>query len=659
MPATIPGRIPVAPDPRRRLDPVRIRETNDGSLFETLVSQLLQGLLTGIHGGKISWHGLPVRPGNPSTTFEMDWVTWIERTHDYNGLPGSLFLNAEATTLVLEDNSEYVANKILSFLWLCTSPGGVVGAIDRLHANPAHVAFPKLKTAPRQYLIFFSNRSERLPDATGIRALLRGKVKVGGAVLPGSDPTIECEPAGDQNEAFKVTAPDGSIIHVGIVAREKLLELTYLALALNYAKRHDLLNERFLHDLTSLAGAPALLEPMPHKVGIQTPSAPSPVRVDGKLVTFCRFSIDPFQFIRMCTVLRLVSDYAYLQRLPDGPHLEEMARDIEAGGRFPTPVLCIPADNNQVSPGQNLICHTGGAIVSPYQWHIIDGQHRAFSYYLVKTGSNVQPLDIDSYELASPHDKAAIASALFLNVNFKAIRPPIDLALAHYAYTTQWPGGMWVSKRRGRLSQGDSKLYSSRILASRFLLELSEKDTVFHAFFKYRGAKDRGKTSILSISTYLGPDFELHDPSDSSNPLAACFGTAPGASGIWTVPDPSPEALRRVWEELVDAFDSFLSDIAVSTGLAMVDGIKEIQRLVSKNNNVFVGLWRAFYWYSFTRKPTKGAISLMPKATSAKLLPWLQAEDVAGHLAGPNNRYKSGSGAITLPTQIIKLLGGD
>jgi len=648
--------VPYSHDPRRRLDPVKVREVNDGYLFEELVTDLMRGLLSGIHGSKVTWPGVPLHPGGPTTGIEMDWVTWLPRTYDYADAMSAIFVDVEASVLVLDDSEEYVTGKILSLKRLIGAPGGIPAAITALRGTPAHSAFPELASAPVPYLIFVSNRSERLPDATVLRNWLKGRSK---PVLDGSDPAIECAKVGTDGRTVLVTLPDKTEIHVGLVDREKLLELTYFAIALDSAKRHDLVNERFLHDLTLIAGRPALLEPMPRRIDIYGSSAGAPVRVDGKLVTFYRFSIDPFKFIRMGTVLRLVSDYAYLQRLPDGRHLAEMAQDLEAGGRFPTPVLCIPAPDNIVLPDRHVICQSGGSVVSPYQWHIIDGQHRAFSYYLVRPGAqNIQPLDINCYELASLNDKATIASALFLNVNYKAMKPPVDLALAHYAYATQWPSGMWVARKRGRMIAGDSQYYSSRVLASRFLLELSDGDTVFHSFFKYRGAKDRGKTSIQSISTYLGQDFDLTDPSDATNPIAQRFGTVPKASGIWTSKDPAPESLKKLWATLVDSFDEYLCIVAESGSKSLLTGTAEMRNLVSRNNNVFVALWRSYFWYAFKKTPGTGPPAIISKALAGKILPWLDGEMRAGHLSGPDNKYRSGSGANSLSERLTKLVGG-
>ena len=649
------GRIPYASSKRRRLDPIRIRQVRDGSLFEEMGAQLVQGLFHGQPNRKVEWVGLPTGINGKFFDFEMDRMVIFERVYDYNEESSPALLDFEFTVRSLERNAEYVAQKILYLTTLSCAPGRFVSELSKLRGKAAYTDFPALTEKPLFFLIFVSNSSKSLPEVGEICDFLKGKR----GSLIGSDIALGCKRVPGVNNGLEVTAPNDTKVFVCLVGEEKLLELTYLARALDKSVRHDLVNERFLHDLTYAAGHPVLLQPMPRKVEVMGSSPPTMVRVDGKPVTFCRFSMDPFKFLRMGTVLRLVSDYAYLQRLPEPVHLLQMAHDIQDGGRFPTPILCIPPDNIIVSHKNSEICHAGGAIVTPYQWHIIDGQHRVFSYYFVEPGTeNIQALDINSYGLANPTDKPGVASALFLNVNFKALKPPVDLALAHHAYASQWPMGNWVAKRKGSSTEGDSQLFSSRILASRFLLELSSRDTAFGGFFKARGAKDKGKTSIQSISTYLSKDFELRDPSDDSNPWARIFGTVRGATGIWTVPDPAPQALAGVWEKLVDSFDDFLGNVTDVSGYSSITGNEKLRELVSMNNNVFVGLWKAFYWYSVEKSTSPGKFREMPKTLSRELMPWLMSQKDSGFLAGKNNKFRSGAGAVAMERELVKLVGG-
>ena len=117
-----------------------------------------------------------------------------------------------------------------------------------------------------------------------------------------------------------------------------------------------------------------------------------------------------------------------------------------------------------------------------------------FCYYFIDPGSSPQHVDVNSYSLHNQDEKPDIASALFLDVNFKAERPSEDLGLADHAYCHSWPHGFWVHRRKTRHVKDVSKdFYSSRVLATRFLLELSSRETTFRGFFKLRGANDPGR----------------------------------------------------------------------------------------------------------------------------------------------------------------------
>ncbi len=299
----------------------------------------------------------------------------------------------------------------------------------------------------------------------------------------------------------------------------------------------------------------------------------------------------------------------------------------------------------------------GGAPVPPYGWHLVDGQHRAYCYYLVEPGRHVQTIDVNCYTPANEGDKAFVASALFLNVNYKAIKPPIDLALAHHALASSWPRASWVCRNPSRgCPISDSQLYSSRILAARFLLELNEKSSLFKEFFKQPGAKDPGKSSVQSLSTYLSPEFEIRDPSDPANPLASRFGTVIGAEGTWTTPDPPPNELGLVWPKLVQEFDDFLQ---VVTGPPDSNGVPTnasiLKSLVQRNINVLVALWRVFYRYRFKR-PSVGARYPWPvpaasgRATMAELVRLARK----GDLYGKRGKFRSGAGVSRLTDTVVR-----
>jgi len=652
VPGGLLGRIPFAKSTYRRLKPGRFPSLRTAAVFEDMIRQLVPGLLNTFEGGKISWEGLPLEGRWKASTFQMDWAAWTPKSYNSRGSMVSAFLNFEATIHDIREDEEYLAKKLLSLARLADQPGGVPKAVDDLKGSPEYAGITGVSDPCDLFLIIVSNVSAKLPESNTLRKALRGK----GGTLEGTHPDFDCQPTGASSESLVVKTPKGRRIHVGLVNLEKLLELSNLAIALDRGKQHRLIDERFLFDLTSTCNNPLLLDPMPTAVDIFGLAPGAHLRIEEKSVTFHRFSIAPFEFLRMSTVLRLVSDYSYLQRLPDGSRLSEMAQVVEAGDRFPTPILCIPAAANGIEEKSKLIVHTGGLVVSPYQWHIIDGQHRVFCYYFVERGVNVQTIDVNSYQLASSADKPVIASALFLDVNFRAERPSEDLGLSYYAYSRQWPGGAWVPRKRGRGKTGSKDFYSSRILASRLLLEMNSRDTCLCDLFKSVGVRDPGKVSIKSLSTYLAPDFDLIDPSDSNNVMARRFGTVGGAEALWTVPGPSPESLEPLWDRLCAAYDFFCTRVASGFGESQLAGVTKLQELIRANNNVFVGLWRAFHSYAIDTAPASAVLRDVPEARAHKVMRWLVKEYEAGHLTGKTNRYKSGSGAKSLPPKLVAIV---
>ena len=188
------------------------------------------------------------------------------------------------------------------------------------------------------------------------------------------------------------------------------------------------------------------------------------------------------------------------------------------------------------------------------------------------------------------------------------------------------------------------------------LLELNEKSILFKGFFKQPGAKDPGKSSVQSLSTYMSPEFEVRDPSDSDNPFAARFGTVGGAEGIWSTPDPSPDALARVWPKLVQEFDDFLR---IVTGPPDSDGIPTnasvLRSLVQRNINVFVALWRVFYGYRFKR-PSAGTRYPwpVPAASARAMLDELVRLAHAGRLYGKRGAFRSGAGVARLTETLVR-----
>jgi hypothetical protein len=576
----------------------------------------------------------------------MDWVAWRNQAFDTMSRPVPVFLNVESTLVDLRANPSYIASKIHIIRQLAEAPEGVAGCVRRLRTSATYSSLPELMSKPDLFLLLASNVTDRLPDPDYLQKTL----KEGAGGFPNPDGDYNCRGT-DESSVIAVTLPNGEVLHVGLLERLKLVELAYLVKALSTARHHDLLDDRFMFELTSLAGEPRFLEAMPQKVKIYEVTNGTSIQVDGKHVTYQRFAINPYDLIRLCTVLRLITDIAFLQRLPEGPHLDSMAQEVGAGGRFPTPVLCIPSKDVSIDSGASRIVQTGGAPLTPYQWHVVDGQHRAFCYYLVDPAKAVQNIDVNCYTLANENDKAAVSSALFLDVNYKAIKPPIDLALSHHALALTWPQGGWVCQRKSSTCvRSDSQLYSSRILATRLLLEMNAKSSVFKEFFKLPGAKDPRKSSVQSLSTYLSPEFEMRDPADSSNPFAARFGTVKGANGMWRLADPPPEALRPFWQTLVNEFDDFLKAVTGPVDSAGVPVKADLLKtMVRRNINVFAALWRVFHAYRFKRAPDGSRYSWPIPVTRARvLMESLTNQQRRNRLYGKKNAFRSGAGVAKL-----------
>ncbi|HTP54859.1 MAG TPA: hypothetical protein VML94_07905 [Thermoplasmata archaeon] len=583
----------------------------------------------------------------------MDWVAWCNQTFDEANVAAPLFLDVEATIHDVASNPSYVTGKIAILDMMNQAAGGLPGCVQRLRQDPRFTRFPDLDPNPRIVLLFASNKSEHLPEPSVLEAWLRGST--GSFERP--DVRFICRRPASDPESREIELPGGQKVWIGLIHRQKLTELAALSIALNNAKRHQEVDERFLFELTGLAGHPLLLDPLPFRVGIQAPTTGQHVRVENRSVTFHKFTVHPADFLRFSTVLRLVSDYDYLQRLPIGSHLEAMAREVEAGGRFPTPVLCIPPHGTVIDANASQISQHGGIAMQPYSWHIVDGQHRLFCYYFVDRGARVEDVDVNSYDLANQAEKPAVASGLFLSVNYKALKPPIDLALTHHALSAAWPRDHWVCpKRRVGCVDVDSNLYSARILATRLILELNLKSSHFRDYFRYTGTQERGKTSLQSITTYLSPDFDIRHPADARNPIARHFGMVPGGTGVWTAPDPPPGSLATVFETLVREFDAFVSAVCLNfVPPGGGSGSQVLREYVDANNNVFVALWRLFFRYRFWQLPPSGAALPWPATQSRvdKVLPALKALADGGTLYGAGNRFRSASGVSSLTTALI------
>ena len=331
-----------------------------------------------------------------------------------------------------------------------------------------------------------------------------------------------------------------------------------------------------------------------------------------------------------------------------------MSGYVNTGGRFPTPLLCILPPEVEVrlqgDGPHGRLTFRGGHPVLPYSLQVVDGQHRAFCYYL-SSNPNPQPVDVNCYILSNEDDRPFVASSLFLNVNYKPIRPPIELALVHHAQAAVWPRG-WVGRKKSSgYPEDQGELNSPRILATRFLYELNLPGRMFEESFKLEGARGSDKAPIQSITTYLSEDFDIPNPSDPNNPIARLWGTVAGASRIWTSPDPTPESLRPLWAALVSEFESFVSSVTSAPAPPGEPASKDLLwSLIRGNNNVFVALWKLYFWSRVGRTdPRTGAAISLPNwpianASAHRIMDKLREFHGDGKLTGRRALYHTGTG---------------
>jgi hypothetical protein len=596
-------------------DPAKIVALRDWKKFQNATKNLLSSLLSTFHGRSIRFKTgtMPVPTGRGRRraipTRVPDWITWKRNTYDLTNSQSDILIDFESTILDLSTNPDYIADKIATLDEIISTNGGNLLEVTR-RARVANPEMDDLGTEPIAYLVFISNNTSKFPSIASIESTLR----VGSAHFTRFSPRYTCSPSGNDLLCFQATLPTGARVNVGLIGRNKLLELVSLAEALHHASQPDLHDDRFLYEFTSVTGAPRLLSSLPAQIVVQNATVPEPVVIDGRNVTFVKLSAKPVDFMRMASVLRLVNDFGYLQRLPVREHLEKMAQFVDSGGRFPTPLLCVlpygtilqpapvvPQVGASPTPGpiSSHIRLLGAGAVNPYSMAVVDGQHRAFCFYLANNFSP-PPIDINCYILTNDDDRAFISSALFLNVNYRALPPKIELALIHFAYAKSWPSG-WISRKKGRgVLNYDSKLNSARVLATRFVHELSRPNRHLDGVFRVDPIQDPTRQPIQSVTTYLSEDFDWPLAGDAANPVARVFGTALiTATRDWTLDAPTPEDLTAVWPKLVDEFELYLDLVTHTSAGGNGAKLATLISMIRENPNVFTALWKVFFALRF------------------------------------------------------------
>ena len=208
-----------------------------------------------------------------------------------------------------------------------------------------------------------------------------------------------------------------------------------------------------------------------------------------------------------------------LQRIPDGSHCKKMAEAIERKKRFHLPVFTFLPRGTDIHPTNQTIKFHGAHETIPFQWLIVDGQHRMLSHYYLRRDtlspaeytSITEDFEIDVCAYVPPvgADPAKIREAqteIFYQINYLGKDPDQLLKIYHESHMLKRPSAfVWETGRRIKDRH--------KMLAMRFFSHLNKElndanstvfeDPVFDVLLTGQGMK------ISSLLTYLSPWFDF------------------------------------------------------------------------------------------------------------------------------------------------------
>jgi hypothetical protein len=518
-----------------------------------------------------------------------------QSVYDLSGRQHELLLDLEPTHESLEHQPGYVAKKVSYLARLLD--GDLPKIFERLTMKVPMDKIDRITTKdPCTYLGLVAPAAQKLPSAPEVRKELQR--------IDGKYGWTQ-EPSPDGRQAVAKSA-SGQLINVGLVPREKLIEFAFVSEALRQLRRPREVHDRFLYEVTALIGPPLLFAPPEPAVQVENYSTGPTSNVAGHALKTVRFSMDPKSLARATTVPRLIDDSEYVQRLPNGEHLSKMAATTDSGEAFPTPVILAVSEDTGFEPNGKTHEVTLEKSAPLFHWQVIDGQHRVFSHYLT-TVAHPPPLEVTAYIITAgtPVDKLRrIVSTIFYDVNFRGLTPDADLALAHAAMAPDWATG-WRNKKDDRVA------YSARVLATRFLYELSET-TYFRGMFQSIGYRAPAQLPISSISTYLGGFFDFPRKATRKSPETSVLRYyGPTGPGRLDIPEkPTVEKLLNLglFKQMADDMTKFAQLIEPNR--------QEISDLCARQNNVFTALYMLFVRY---RLENARPLDALPAAEGAQL----------------------------------------
>lgn len=377
----------------------------------------------------------------------------------------------------------------------------------------------------------------------------------------------------------------------------------------------------------------------------------------GHNVETYRLRIRLVDLLRLCTVERTLNDVGRLQRLPVSRHLKMIAMEgINEGREFVNPVVIstthdFKVERDPTTKADYLKPTSMSKNMEHYSWALIDGQHRIFSGYLVDLSTpKLANVEFDAViRYLNPNKIPSesmddINAQTFFDLNYRSLPPKADIALVRSTEISAWPNG-WIPYQTRLV------IYSSRIHAARFLLELNKKGPLKDRFGL--GGEKFGATQIglSSASTYLGDTYNHFDfffqyknggtpnhHKHSIGPLYASWNVKSSSGRLvypdnkeWMASQPAYEAIsqpnglednvkigktckqledRGFWENIAKDFNQFLKQIMdnfdplkhkFKVGGKDIDWTDSMNCLyISKNSGGLPALFGA--WFAYVKK---------------------------------------------------------
>jgi len=330
------------------------------------------------------------------------------------------------------------------------------------------------------------------------------------------------------NGSYLIKENDDTISFIGIMNIRKWIDICSTMLVLQECEHEsDLALDRIVWEITAAGLTEDAAFRMESSTEIKNPWQPSKNRAEtgaeisfmsgAKLNVDAYFGIDQHTLMQYVKVPRTSADPNDLQRPLNRAHLEYMASSIDLNKQLPGVITAFSdAEFSKKDRKLNDSIDPNEKIFRPYSIEIIDGQHRVFSGYFSKKSSRCDLL-IYHRKSGTEEEIQSAKAELFFDINYRAKKPSQAIALYHASQFESLESTGWITKNVskrgktvGKLGSYNKEIYSARVHAYSFLLELNNH-APFKGLFHDIGI---GKTTTptKTISGYLAPFFDFgHD----------------------------------------------------------------------------------------------------------------------------------------------------